>query len=108
MSEELGPKDTARLAVVESQLTNIEKLVIRLENKLDLWQSNLPTRTEMEREIRQVVIYFDKELKHRDKEIAELKSDNQWLWRLVIGAIVVGSIGLIFFVVQLFIKGGVS
>lgn len=38
------------------------------------------------------------------KRLDKLENNQTWLWRTVMGAIIVGGIGLLFFVVQIFIK----
>ncbi|OIJ12647.1 hypothetical protein BKP37_12650 [Anaerobacillus alkalilacustris] len=38
------------------------------------------------------------------KRLDKLENNQTWLWRTVMGGIIVGGIGLLFFVVQTFIK----
>lgn len=77
-------RDLERLAVLENQTGNIEKLVIRLDTKLDTYVSNHVTKVEMADALR-----------YRDNEIKELKDDRIWLRRQVIGSIITGAISLI-------------
>lgn len=39
------------------------------------------------------------------KRLDSMENNQTWLWRTVIGSIIIGGIGLLFFVVQVFIKG---
>lgn len=38
------------------------------------------------------------------KRLDTLENNQTWLWRTVVGAIILGGIGLLFFIVQTFIK----
>lgn len=68
----------------------IKQIKARLEEKLESYHN-----------IREKAHDADN-LSQRNKErIEDLEENQTWLWRTVVGGIVLGAIGLLFFVVQL-------
>lgn len=91
----MDQKDLERLAILETNTNNIEKLVVRLESKLDNYATNFATKSEL-----------DQALKFRDEQIRELKEGTLWLRRTLTTAVITGSVSFISAVVLFWFKGG--
>lgn len=75
---------------IPSWAVEIKQIIARLEEKLESYHN-----------IREKAQDADN-LSQRNKERIENLEENQtWLWRTVVGGIILGAIGLLFFVVQL-------
>lgn len=82
-----------KVARMEEKVENIEATVVRIERALISTQQTFVTHQEM---------------KFRDREIQELKNNQTWLWRTVVGAVILGFIGLLFLAAEVFVKGGLT
>lgn len=81
-------------------LSEIRERIVRVETKIDSMKDISKTADEAKEKANEALLSA-KSAHHRIEDVA----DNQkWLWRTVIGALLVGAIGLLFFFVQ---KGGV-
>jgi hypothetical protein len=69
----LEPKDLERLAKLETQLESMGQVMLRLEAKIDAWQTNFLTRTEAEEMFRS----RDKELQSVKEELKEGRNDKR-------------------------------
>lgn len=82
-------RDLERLAILETNTSNIEKLILRLDRKFDDLQANYVTKTDLA-----------EALKYRDKQIESLQETNRWMTRSLATTV----IGLIASVVLTLLK----
>lgn len=81
-----------KVARMEQKIENIENTVVRIEKSLTSARDSFVTH---------------KEMKFRDEEIQDLKRNQTWLWRTVVGAVLLGFIGFLFIIAEAYVmKGG--
>jgi predicted unusual protein kinase regulating ubiquinone biosynthesis (AarF/ABC1/UbiB family) len=100
MTDEL--KLVEKIAAMEVSVSNVEKVVNKLDAKLDTWQATYPSRNEIEMSLKMKEASIN-DVKERT---SILEGHVTWLWRTIIGggiiAFVGGCVGLIFYL----LKGG--
>jgi hypothetical protein len=69
----MEPKDLERLAKLETQLESMGQVMLRLEAKIDAWQTNFLTRTEADEMFRS----RDKEIQSIKEELKETRNDKR-------------------------------
>jgi exonuclease VII small subunit len=83
-------------------LADLRDRMARMETKLDRMQTvelKADTSLELAKEALQST-------RSAHKRLNDVESDIKFLWRTVIGAWITGGIGLVFLIIQIFIKGG--
>lgn len=84
---------------INNVLIDIRERVVRVETKLDN-MTDVKDIADEAKDKANEALHSAKSAHHRIEDVA----DNQkWLWRTVIGALLTGAIGLLFYFVQ---KGG--
>jgi predicted unusual protein kinase regulating ubiquinone biosynthesis (AarF/ABC1/UbiB family) len=100
MTDEM--KLVEKIAAMEVSVSNVEKVVNKLDQKLDTWQATYPSRNEIEMALQMK----DKEIVAVKERTSILEGHVTWLWRTIMGggilAFVGGCVGLIFYL----LKGG--
>lgn len=81
---------------------DFKERLIRIEERLKVVDDMKDDVNNMKIQLAQVT----ESAKSAHKRADAMENNQTWLWRTTIGGIIAGGVGLLFFVVQAFIKGG--
>lgn len=86
---------------LSNALDDVKERLIRIEeNVKDV--KNIKTDVE---ELKVKYASMDAKASSAHKRLDNVENNQTWLWRTVIGGLIAGAIGLLFFVFQMYIKG---
>jgi chromosome segregation ATPase len=87
-------------------LADLRDRMARMETKLDRMQK-VEQKAEEAYEIAREALQSTRSAHKRIDELEEkVEKHITWFWRTVIGSLITGSIGVLFLLVSLFVKGG--
>jgi hypothetical protein len=83
-------------------ILNVSRSLQRMESKLELLEEKIADSNEIDERSREALNTAHEALELAKKNESEL----QWLWRTIIGGLVVSAIGALFLLIENGVKGG--